>query len=128
MKYLGQGLHLVGDSTSVTPASGDNSTKIATTAFVKNADFKTYAGFENRVDSTISINGTGLFTLAPTSSSFNVYLNGQGKINLTNTQTSQITADQTITYLFLSAFEQFRREEDVTRLINKKIIANSLTY
>lgn len=64
-------------------------------------DYKSYSGFENRTDSTISINESGVFTLAPTSTSFNVYTNGSGKHIISTTQTVSVTDDQTITYIYI---------------------------
>ena len=62
--------------------------------------YKTYAGFVNRTDSTLSVNGSGVVTLAPAVTSFVVYINGTKK-TLTNTQTVTVTSDQTITYIYL---------------------------
>ena len=66
-------------------------------------NYKTYAGFVNRTDSTISINsGTGVFTLAPAVTSFTVYVNNE-KRTLSSTQTVTVTDDQTITYIYLDS-------------------------
>lgn len=62
--------------------------------------YKTYAGFVNRTDSTIAVDGSGVVTLAPAVTSFVVYINGTKK-TLTNTQTVTVTDDQTITYIYL---------------------------
>lgn len=64
--------------------------------------YKTYAGFVNRTDSTITVNGSGVVTLAPAVTSFTVYINGTKKI-LSNTQTVTVTSDQTITYVYLDS-------------------------
>lgn len=64
-------------------------------------DYKAYSGFENRTDSTISIDGSGVFTLAPAVTSFVVYTNGTGKHILTTPQTLQVTEDQSITYIYI---------------------------
>ena len=65
-------------------------------------NYMTYSGFENRTDSTISIDETtGVFTLAPTTTLFNVWTNGTGKHVITTTQTKTIVADQTISYLYI---------------------------
>lgn len=66
-------------------------------------DYKTYSGFENRTDSTISIDGSGVFTLAPKVTSFNVYVNGNGKLVITGTQTVTVTTDQTITFIYVDS-------------------------
>ena len=64
-------------------------------------DYKTYSGFENRTGSTIAINASGVFTLAPVATSFNVYANGRGKLTIATTQTVTVTADQTITFIYV---------------------------
>lgn len=64
--------------------------------------YKTYAGFVNRTDSTIAVDGSGVVTLAPAVTSFTVYTMGSKHI-LTNTQTVTVTADQTITYIYLDS-------------------------
>lgn len=73
--------------------------------FSKNINnYRMYSGFENRTDSTLSINsGTGVFTLAPASTSFNVWTNGTGKHIISAPQTVTITADQTITYVYIDS-------------------------
>lgn len=64
--------------------------------------FKTYAGFVNRTDSTIAVDGSGVVTLAPAVTSFVVYINGSKKV-LNSTQTVTVTEDQTITYVYLDS-------------------------
>jgi len=64
-------------------------------------DYKSYSGFENRTDSTISIDGSGVVTLAPTSTSFDVYTKGTGKHVISTSQTVTVTDDQTITYIYV---------------------------
>ena len=76
------------------------------------AVFKTYAGFGNRTDSTIAVDGSGVVTLAPAVTSFVVYVNGTRKV-LTNTQTVTVTADQTITYIYLDADGVLQKETSV---------------
>jgi len=67
-------------------------------------NYRTYSGFENRTDSTISINsGTGVFTLAKVSDPFNVYTNGTGKHVISDPQTVTVTDDQTITYIYIDS-------------------------
>lgn len=62
--------------------------------------YKTYAGFVNRTDSTIAINGSGVFSLNPSPST--VYINGKTKTLLTS-QYVTVTDDQTITYIYLDS-------------------------
>jgi hypothetical protein len=64
--------------------------------------YKTYAGFVNRTDSTIAVDGSGVVTLAPAVTSFVVYTTGVKRV-LTNTQTVTVTSDQTITYVYLDS-------------------------
>lgn len=42
--------------------------------------YKTYAGFVNRTDSTIAVDGSGVVTLAPAVTSFTVYINSTKKV------------------------------------------------
>jgi hypothetical protein len=63
---------------------------------------KTFAGFVNRTDSTITVNGSGVVTLAPATTSFTVYTMGTKHV-LTNTQTVTVTEDQNITYVYLDS-------------------------
>jgi hypothetical protein len=64
--------------------------------------YKTYAGFVNRTDSTLSVNASGVVTLAPAVTSFTVYVDGTKK-TLSNNQTVTVTSDQTITYVYLDS-------------------------
>jgi hypothetical protein len=64
--------------------------------------YKTFAGFVNRTDSSITINGSGVVTLKPVATSFTVYTMGVKHV-LTNTQTVTVTNDQTITYIYLDS-------------------------
>ena len=69
-----------------------------------NLTTKKYAGFENRTDSTISVNSvSGVFTIEPTTSSYNIYINGYGKYNLTVAQNVTVTSDQSITYIYFNS-------------------------
>jgi len=63
---------------------------------------KKYAGFVNRTDSNLTINASGVVTLAPAVTSYTVYVNGTKNV-LTNTQTVTVTSDQTITYIYLDS-------------------------
>ena len=64
-------------------------------------DYKTFSGFENRTDSTISIDSSGVFTIAPTTTSYDVYTNGTGKHVITLPQTVNVVEDQTISYIYI---------------------------
>lgn len=64
-------------------------------------DYKDYAGFENRTDSTISINASGVFSIAPAVTNYNVYTHQTGKRVITGTQTVSVTADQTLSYIYV---------------------------
>ncbi len=91
------------DVTITTAASNDIVAYTGTGWTNKTFDVaKTFAGFVNRTDSTITVNGSGVVTLAPAVTSFVVYINGTKK-TLTNTQTVTVTADQTITYIYLDS-------------------------
>lgn len=63
-------------------------------------NYKHYAGFENRTDSTLTIDGSGVVTLAPAVTSFNVWANAT-KYTYTTPQTVTITEDQNITYVYI---------------------------
>jgi hypothetical protein len=91
------------DVTITTPASNDFPYYTGTGWANKTFDVsKTFAGFVNRTDSTISVNGSGVVTLAPTTTSFTVYTMGTKHV-LANTQTVTVTEDQTITYVYLDS-------------------------
>jgi hypothetical protein len=64
--------------------------------------YKTYAGFINRTDTLIAIDGSGVFSLTPWIGFDGVYINGAKK-NLSVTQYITVTADQTITYIYLDS-------------------------
>jgi hypothetical protein len=93
-----------------------------TTLTDNQADFKRYSGFENRTDSTISIDGSGLFTLAPTSTSFNVYSWTNGKTTLSNTQYQAGLTDQTINYLYLDKDGVLQKSTSIWDILNGDII------
>ena len=60
---------------------------------------KTYAGFVNRTDSTISVNSSGMFSI---SGDYTFYVNGVKYVK-SGVATTFITADQTLTYIFFNS-------------------------
>ena len=98
-------LSALADTAGLLKKTGDGTYVIDTTGYVASttlANYKTFSGFENRTDSTIAINSsTGVFTLAPTTTSFTIYTNVYGKRVLSAPQTVTVTNDQTITYIYI---------------------------
>jgi hypothetical protein len=91
------------DVTITTPAVNDFTYYTGSVWANKTFDVaKTFAGFVNRTDSTIAIDGSGVVTLAPAVTSYTVYTMGVKHV-LTNTQTVTVTDDQTITYIYLDS-------------------------
>jgi hypothetical protein len=64
--------------------------------------YKTYAGFINRTETLIAIDGAGVFSLTPYLGVKTVYINGTKK-TLSVTQSITVTDDQTITYIYLDS-------------------------
>ena len=66
-------------------------------------DYFSYSGFENRTDSSLAVDGSGNFTISPGVDGYVVYINGIGKQTITTSKSVAITADQTITYVYLNS-------------------------
>ena len=60
---------------------------------------KDFCGFENRTDSTLSINDTGLFTIAPTSTSYTIWV-GKKKYIKTTSASVNVTENYDLTYIY----------------------------
>lgn len=78
---------------------------------------KTYCGFVNRTDSNLTINASGVVTLAPAVTSFVVYTSS-AKHTITSTQTVTVTSDQTITYLYLDTVGALQKSASIWDLLD----------
>jgi hypothetical protein len=66
--------------------------------------YKRYSGFENRTDSefvTADLTASGLFSIQPASSSFDVWTNGRKWTFTEESAEVTVTADKTITYIYI---------------------------
>jgi hypothetical protein len=73
------------------------------TDYAIDEDVKKYAGFENRTDSTIAMDEAD-FTIT-TLSSYHVWINSIGKIEVSDPFSIGITADQDLTFVYFDYFE-----------------------
>jgi len=69
-------------------------------------DYKQYSGFENRTDSHFLAVYTEILDqydiiIAPTDVSYNIWTNGTGKHTIDSSQIVTLTADQTISYIYI---------------------------
>ena len=101
---------IAGDGISVAEGTAENENKLVISntdkgsdvdlsSYAIEEDVMKYAGFENRTDSSIGMSGNN-FQIT-TASNYNIYINGSGKQTINSTLSVEITADQTITFVYL---------------------------
>lgn len=88
-----------------------------------------YGGFENRMDSTYSIDSNGIVVIEPILDSYNIYCNGI-KITIDSPYAIQIVEDQTLTYVYFDYTNGLELKSSTTAwdIKNPNIVLTLLVY
>jgi hypothetical protein len=85
-------------------------------------------GFQSRGQSTISINGSGVFTIQRNYSDYMVIYADYKKLNLVNSQTVTVTDDQTLTYIYFDKDGVLRKDTNPWSLTDTWTVPVALAF